>query len=137
MGMKLSIVLGALLVISIGGSAWWIDRLQDEISTLKGNQIALENSIQQQNEAIERHLQKQKQLQDQNNKLSAQNQETVREVNKLRSTFANHDLDALAIAKPGLIEKKVNKAVKRLKDELIAITDPNQFDEDEESSDNS
>ena len=61
MGMKLSIVLGALLVISIGGSAWWIDRLQDEISTLKGNQIALENSIQQQNEAIERHLQKQKQ----------------------------------------------------------------------------
>lgn len=131
MGMKIAIVLGLLLIMTVSGSAWYIDRLQDNISTLKGNQIALENSINQQNEAIAKHLEKAKQLQDQNNKLSSQNQESMREVNKLRSTFAKHDLDALALAKPGLIEIRVNKAVKRLKTELEEITNPNQFEDEE------
>ena len=129
--MKIAIVLGLLLIMTVSGSAWYIDRLQDNISTLKGNQIALENSINQQNEAIAKHLEKAKQLQDQNNKLSSQNQESMREVNKLRSTFAKHDLDALALAKPGLIEIRVNKAVKRLKTELEEITNPNQFEDEE------
>ena len=37
MGMKIAGVLGLLLVVSVAGSAWYIDRLQDEISVLKGN----------------------------------------------------------------------------------------------------
>jgi cell division protein FtsB len=131
MGFKISIGLLALLLITGSFSAWYIDRLQDNIATLKGNQIALENSINQQNEAIKQHLAKAVKLQEQNNKLSTQNQETVREVNKLRSTFANHDLDALALAKPGLVEIKINKAVKRLKEDFKRISDPNQFDESE------
>lgn len=136
MGSKLAIALGLLLLLTVSGSAWYIDRLLDEISVLKGNQIALENSIEQQNKAIEEHLQRAKNLQDQNNKLSAQNQESMREVNQLRQTFASHDLDNLALAKPGLIENKINKAVKRLKAEFETITDPNQFDKDEEPSNN-
>ena len=130
MGSKLAIALGLLLLITVSGSAWYIDRLLDEISVLKGNQIALENSIQAQNEAIAEHIKRAENLQTQNNKLSAQNQESAREVNQLRQTFANHDLDNLALAKPGLIETKINKAVKRLKEDLEAITDPNQFDEE-------
>lgn len=134
MGYKIAGVLGVLLLIAVSGSAWWIDRLQDNISTLKANSIVLETQIQNQNDAIEKHLQRAENLQAQNDKLNAQNQETVREVNRLRNTFANHDLDALALAKPGLIESKVNKAVKRLKNELEELTDPNQFDDDEEDS---
>ena len=52
-----------LLLATVGGSAWWIDRLQDNISTLKGNQIALEAKIQEQNEAIETALNNQKKAQ--------------------------------------------------------------------------
>ena len=133
--MKLSLILGGLLIASIGGSLWYIDRLQDNIATLKGNQIALEASIEAQNESIKKHIEKAAKLQDQNNKLSQQNQESAREVSKLRNTFANHDLDALAIAKPALLESRVNKAVKRLKAEFEEITDPNQFDKDEQDSD--
>ncbi len=132
MGMKLSLILGGLLLVSVAGSAWYIDRLLDEISVLKGNAITLENQIEQQNAAIKKHIENAKTLQENNNKLSAQNQESAREVQKLRNTFANHDLDALAIAKPKLIENRVNKAVARLKNELIEITDPNQIDEKEE-----
>jgi len=107
--------------------------LYNQNKTLATNNQLLESSIAQQNEAIKQHLENAKQLQDKNNKLASQNQDSLREVNKLRSTFANHDLDALALAKPGLVEIKINKAVKRLKDELVEITDPTQFDDEEDS----
>ena len=129
MGFKLSIILGSLLLVSISGSAWYIDRLQDNISTLKGNQIALENSIAEQNESIKTYLANQEQAQKQIKSLEKDKQEAVREVNKLRTTFAKHDLDNLALKKPKLIENIVNKGTKKVKEEIIALTDPNQFDE--------
>ena len=65
MGFKVAAVLGLLLILSVAGSAWYIDRLQDEISVLKGNAIALEGQIKQQNEAIKAHLERQTQTQNQ------------------------------------------------------------------------
>lgn len=134
MGFKLSIVLGGLLLITASGSGWYIDRLLDQISVLKGNQIALENSIEQQNESIKQHLAKQKQNQEQLNILTEKNRESQREVNKLKNTFAKHDLDNLALAKPKLIEKIVNKGTKQVKEDLITLTNPNQFDEESTNS---
>lgn len=134
MGFKVAAVLGLMLVLSVAGSAWYIDRLQDEISVLKGNAIALESQINQQNEAIKQHLAKQQQTQNQVNALTKKNQEAERQVAKLRDTFAKHDLDNLALAKPALIQKSVNKGTKRVKDELISITNPDQFEENEESN---
>lgn len=134
MGFKLSIVLGGLLLITASGSIWYIDRLLDQISVLKGNQIALENSIEQQNESIKQHLAKQKQNQEQLNILTEKNRESQREVNKLKNTFAKHDLDNLALAKPKLIEKIVNKGTKQVKEDLITLTNPNQFDEESTNS---
>ena len=54
--MKLSLILGGLLLVSLASSWYYIDYLNDQIATLKGNQIVLETQIQEQNEAIERHL---------------------------------------------------------------------------------
>ena len=134
MGFKLSIVLGGLLLITASGSIWYIDRLLDQISVLKGNQIALENSIEQQNESIKQYLAKQKQNQEQLNILTEKNREAQREVNNLKNTFAKHDLDNLALAKPKLIEKIVNKGTKQVKEDLITLTNPNQFDEESTNS---
>jgi len=129
MEFKLSIILGGLLLVSISGSAWYIDRLQDNISTLKGNQIALEKSIAEQNASIKTYLANQEQAQKQIQAIEKEKQEAVKEVNKLRTTFAKHDLDNLALKKPKLIENIVNKGTKKVKEEIIALTDPNQFDE--------
>ena len=129
--MKLSLILGAMLIISVGGSFWYIDYLQDQISILKGNQIALESKVAEQNEAIDRYLEQQKENQAKLNQMALANQEAHREVNKLRNTFAKHDLDNLAINKPSLVEKMVNRGTKRVKEELINITNPNQFDEED------
>jgi len=133
--MKLALIMGVLLLATVGGSAWWIDRLQDIISTLKGNQIALEAKIQEQNEAIETALNNQKKAQTLMASLEKEKQEAMRDVNKLRKTFAKHDLDELTLAKPELMQSKINRASKRVLENLEKLTDPKQFDE--EDSDNS
>ena len=127
--MKLSLILGGLLFVTIAGSGWYINYLGDQISTLKGNQIVLETQIQEQNESIERYLEQQKNQQVQLNQLEADKQAAMKDVNRLRKTFANHDLDQLALAKPGLMQSKINKASARVMTTLEELTNPNQFDE--------
>jgi len=113
--MKLSIGLGLALLLVVSGSYVWIGNLNDEIAILKGNAIVLEGEITKQNEQIKKNL--------------AQQQKTYAQIDSLTQTFARHDLDALAMAKPKLLEGKVNKATKRVFDGLIELTDPSQFDE--------
>lgn len=127
--MKLSLILGGLLLLTIAGSGWYINYLGDQISTLKGNQIVLETQIQEQNESIKRYLEQQKNQQVQLNQLEADKQAAMKDVNRLRKTFANHDLDQLALAKPGLMQSKINKASARVMTTLEELTNPNQFDE--------
>ena len=129
MGIKLSIILGGLLVVTVAGSAWYIDYQADQITTLKGNQIVLETEIQKQNESIERYLEQQKNQQVQLDQLESEKRAAMEDVNRLRKTFAKHDLDKLALAKPGLIQNKINKASARVMATLEEITNPNQFDE--------
>ena len=118
MGFKLSLVLGGLLAASLAGS-WF---LLDQISTLKGNQIILETKISEQNESIKQYLVKQEQLSASLGTLEAEKQNALREVNKLRNTFAKHDLDNLALNKPKLVEKMVNRGTKRVIDNLVTLT---------------
>jgi biopolymer transport protein ExbB/TolQ len=125
--MKIALIMGGLLVATVAGSAFWIDRLQDNIGTLKGNQLVLETKIQEQNDAIKNHLAKQKQTQNQLLSLEKDKQEAMRDVNRLRKTFAKHDLDKLALAKPELMQSKINKASRRVLEALEKLTDPNQY----------
>jgi len=127
--MKIGLILTGLLLAVTTGSYIWIGKLNDEIAILKGNAIVLEGEIAKQNEQIRKNLEQQQKTYAQIDSLTKKNQENMREVNALKQTFARHDLDALAMAKPKLLEGKVNKATKRVFDGLIELTDPNQFDE--------
>jgi len=129
MGFKLNLILGGLLVASLAGSTVYIKYLNNQLVTLKGNQIVLEGKIAEQNESIKNYLEDQQKNQEQITALTQKNQANQREVQKLRNTFAKHDMDGLALAKPGLIQKSVNKGTLRVKEDLIAITNPEQFDE--------
>ena len=134
MGIKLSLILGGLLFASIAGSAYYIDRLQDQVATLKGNQIVLETEIEKQNESIKNYLEQQKNQQAQLNQLEADKQKAMQDVNRLRKTFANHDLDELALAKPGLLQSRVNKASNRVMATLEKLSNPEQFNEKSSSN---
>ena len=128
--MKIALIMGALLLATVAGSAFWVNSLQSQIGTLKGNQMILEAKIQEQNEAIETALNNQKKAQTLMASLEKDKQEAMRNVNKLRKTFARHDLDELTLAKPELMQSKINKASKRVLENLEKLTDPDQFDEE-------
>ena len=118
MGFKISLVLGVLLAASLAGSKY----LFNQLSQSKANQIVLESKITEQNDSIKQYLAKQEQLSADLGLLETQKQDALREVNKLRQTFAKHDLDNLALNKPGLIEKIVNKGSKQVMDDLVELT---------------
>ena len=126
--------MGVLLLSTVAGSAFWVNSLQSQIGALKGNQMILEAKIQEQNEAIETALNNQKKAQTLMASLEKDKQEAMRNVNKLRKTFAKHDLDELTLAKPELMQGKINRASKRVLENLEKLTYPKQFDE--EVSDN-
>ena len=128
--MKIALIMGGLLLATVAGSAFWVNSLQSQIGTLKGNQMILEAKIQEQNEAIETALNNQKKAQTLMASLEKDKQEAMRNVNKLRKTFAKHDLDELTLAKPELMQGKINRASKRVLENLEKLTDPNQFDEE-------
>lgn len=134
--MSISLLFGVLLLATAGGSYSYINMQKAQISQLKieiqtaiSNQVVLENTIKQQNVQMQDQLETQKQNQIHIADLSEAHNEARQEITKLRNTFARHDLNSLAIAKPGLIEKIVNRGTKRVNEALTVLTDPGQFDE--------
>ena len=129
MGLKISLVLGVFLISSLTASGIYIKNLNNQISTLKANQIILDSKIKEQNESIKNYLAKQKENLEQINSLEKDKQEATRAVTELRNKFARHNLNNLALMKPGLIENRVNKGSKKVIDELMSLTTPLVKDE--------
>ena len=127
MGMKLSLILGGLLVLTIASSAWYIDYQADQISILKGNQLVLETQIEEQNASIDRYLEQQKVQEQQLNQLEQEKRQAMENVNRLRKTFSNLDLDESALANPADLQARINKGSARVMTELEKITNPEQF----------
>ena len=128
MGLKLNIIIMAVALTLITAMWFHIQFQSKEISQLKANAVVLEGEIQKQNESIKNYLEAQQQRETQIADLQKQNQASQREVAKLKNTFARHNMDNLALSKPGLIENIVNKGTKKVKEDLIALTDPSQYD---------
>ena len=136
MGMKLSILLGFGLMASVGGSYFYINmqraqiaQLEVELQTAVNNQQVLENTIANQNTQLQEQLEAQRQNQARISELSEANDEARQEVTEMRNTFARHDLNNLAIARPGLIEGVVNRGTAQVHAQFVSLTNPRQFDE--------
>ena len=129
MGLKFTVIWTGISIVLIGALWFYVQLQAKEIAQLKANSIVLEGEITKQNESIQTYLANQKARDEQIALLTASNQEAQREVSKLKDTFSRHNLDNLALSKPALIEKIVNKGTKKVKEELVAITNPDQFDE--------
>ena len=134
--MKLSLLLGLALIIIAGGSYFYInmqkaqiERLQVELQTAVNNQAVLETTIANQNTQLQEQLENQRVNQARIAELSEANDEARQQVTQLRNTFARHDLNSLAIARPGLIENAVNRGTRQVGEALAALTNPRQFDE--------
>ena len=131
MGLKISLVLGVLLLATASGSAFYIKYLMGQNAILVANQMQLESKISEQNESIKNYLKKQDEVSQTLNAMEVEKNKALRESQELRNKFARHDLNNLALMKPGLIEKRVNKGTQQVMDDLVALTNPNQFDEED------
>mgnify|MGYP003150820447 FL=1 len=137
MGFKLSIVLSLALIALGGAFKLYYDKSEAEKEAMAvalqqavDNQLLLENTIKDQNQQMEDQLSREKQSQVRITELSTANTEAMEEVTELRGKFARHDLNMLSMAKPKLLEKMVNRGTVRVFEELEALTQPDQFDED-------
>lgn len=105
--------IGIILVLSLGG--YW---LYSENQTLKANNVKLESAVQQQKETIAAVQEAAKvQTQSLQNLQRGYNQIEA-EKNQYLAIFAKHNLDRLAVAKPGLIELRVNKATAQVFEDI-------------------
>jgi len=141
MGFKLSIVLSIVLVAMAGGFKLYYDKSEAEkqamatqLQQAMDNQQLLENAIATQNEQLEKAVAEQKASQVRIQGLTVANNQANEKVEDLRNKFARHDLDMLSLRKPGLVEKMVNRGTARVFQELKDLTDPDQFDEDDDTA---
>jgi len=99
--------IGIILILGLGG--YW---LYTENQTLKQDNVKLEAAVEEQKQTIkviQENFERQgKAL----NNLQIKNQQIEAEKDRYLDIFRRHDLNKLAIAKPGLIEIKANKATK-------------------------
>ena len=130
--MKLALVLGGLLFVSVSINMVMfaqLDTAKVELQTAINNQAVLERTVQEQNEQIVKALESAKRTQAQIQNLNSQYSASQAQVTNLRNKFAKHNLEGMALAKPGLLQGKVNKATARVMVNLTTITNPDQFDE--------
>ena len=130
--MKLALVMGGLLFVSIMINIvafTKLDKAKIELQTAVNNQAVLERTIQEQNNQIVKALESAKKTQAQIQSLNTQYTQSQAQVTNLRNKFAKHNLEGLAMSKPGLLESKINKATARVGQDLTNITNPDQFDE--------
>ena len=116
------------IIAILGIACWW---LYSENQTLTMNNMQLEVAIKQQEEtivAIKENYEKQgKAL----NQLTSRNAQIEAEMNGYLDIFRRHNLNKLAIAKPGMIETRANDQTKAVFEsiendskELDSLDDP-------------
>ena len=133
MGLKISLILTALLLATASGSAVYIKYLLGQNAILYANQATLEKEIGEQNESIKNYLSDQAKQNKKISEMEEQRNIALRESQELRNKFARHNLDNLALVKPKLIEKRINSASKKVFEDLIILTNPEQFNEEANS----
>ena len=97
------------LVLVLGIACYW---LYNANQTLTANNIALEGAIAQQEEAMKVMKESYEKQGKALNQLSSRNAQIEQEMNQYMDIFRRHNLNKLAIAKPGMIEKRANDATK-------------------------
>ena len=122
--------IGIILILGLGG--WW---LYNENQTLTANNIKLEAAVEEQKQAMavmkEQYEKQGKALMN----MSRQNAQIEKEKAEYLAIFSRHNLDLLALKKPGLMELRFNDASEKVMEgleddteELYNINNPNTSD---------
>jgi len=103
------ILIGIILVLGLG--SWY---LFNENQTLTANNLALEGAVKEQQETMKIMQESYEKQGKALNQLSRKNAQIEQEMNSYLDIFRRHNLNQLAVAKPGMIEKRVNNATQEV-----------------------
>ena len=121
-----------MTVIATAGMGYlYVQKLQSDLQTARDNVAKMEVAVQISEDSIatlQRDVFRNAEL---NANLQAELQTAEKYGDELRATLQKHNLTHLANKKPGLIEKRMQKATDKLWDDLIIITDPNRVQLDD------
>lgn len=108
---------------AIFGAKYYYDSTQATIQRLSAEKAILDSALEQQTASLNQmqaQMEKQNQL---NTELQTSLQEANAGLNEMRSKFARHDLTRLAIARPGLIQTRINNGTVDVFREIEENTD--------------
>ena len=115
------LLIGIVSATLIGAGAYVL-KLRSDNAILKANQIKLESAIETQKEVIENQKQDYEKIISINKELN----DDIIQINKskqiLQDKLSKHDLNYLAVEKPGLIEKIINKGSNKIMNDLNEAT---------------
>ena len=124
------ILIGIILILGLGG--YW---LYNENQTLTANNMKLEAAVEEQQAAMEALRESYEKQGQALMNMSRKNAEIEAEKAEYLAIFARHNLDMLAIKKPGLIENRFNDASQLVMEgieddtkELYNLTNPSDSD---------
>ena len=103
------------LIVALGLGGWF---LYNQNITLKNENTALNFAVEEQKQTIAAVQQAYETQGKALNNLSSRNAEIEGEMNRYLDIFRRHNLNQLAAAKPGLIEKRVNNGTKKVFDSI-------------------
>jgi len=103
------------IIAILGIGCWW---LYSENQTLTMNNMQLEVAIQQQEEALEVIKESYEKQGESLNQLMSKNAQIEAEAARYMDIFKRHDLNKIAIVKPGQLEEKVNRGTKDVFDTI-------------------
>ena len=124
------VLIGIILILGLGG--YW---LYNENQTLTANNMKLEAAVEEQQAAMEALRESYEKQGQALMNMSRKNAEIEAEKAEYLAIFARHNLDMLAIKKPGLIENRFNDASQLVMEgieddtkELFNLTNPSDSD---------
>ena len=119
-------LIGIILVLGLGSYY-----LYNQNQVLSANNLALEGAVQEQQAAMDTMRESFEKQGKALNQMSRKNAQIEAEMNSYLDIFRRHNLNQLAIAKPGMIEKRINdgtaqvfESIENDSKELDSLDDP-------------
>ena len=119
---SIKIAMVVVLLAGAGGAFYYVKKLQHDNEILKINQVKLEEAVTEQQEVIAMQKESFEKIQSANAELNSKVAELNKAKNELQNKLAKHDLNFLAVEKPGLIERIINKGSKDVLNEIETLT---------------
>ena len=135
MGLKIAAVMGSIMLVMSGAFYWYYQDSQARIQTLSENNAKLETAVAINEQTIgslqENYVQSQEQLRAVHDEF----RQIRRQNSVLAEKLERHDLGVLGNAKPGLVERVVNRATDKV-NRCFEIISGAELTEEERNAEN-